>query len=69
MHLKRCALDTVTEEGQFARYCSQVRRNLADFLVICMQALTRTMEKKNRKYPPCRQEIMCVVRRWDFFKV
>jgi len=24
MHLKRCALDTVTEEGQFARYCSQV---------------------------------------------
>lgn len=28
-HLKRCSLDTVTEEGQFAHYCSQVCNQLA----------------------------------------
>ena len=28
-HLKRCSLDTVTEEGEFARHCSQVTDQLS----------------------------------------
>eukprot|EP00039_Didymoeca_costata_P024022 m.9005 g.9005 ORF g.9005 m.9005 type:complete len:2048 (+) comp3994_c0_seq1:287-6430(+) len=48
-HLRLCSADPNTEEGKFAQFCRQ--------------CLTRTLENKNRKYPPSRQEIMCVVKR------
>ena len=48
-HLKRCSLESHTEEGKFAQYC--------------MHTLQRTLEAKNRKYPPSRQEAICVVNR------
>jgi myosin-7 len=48
-HLHRCSLDTGTEEGQWAQYC--------------LQAVQRTQANRNRKYPPSRQEVMCVMNR------
>lgn len=48
-HLRVCSADPNTEEGKFAQFCKQ--------------CLTRTLENKNRKYPPSRQEIMCVMKR------
>ena len=48
-HLKRCSLESHTEEGKFAQYC--------------LQTLQRTLDAKNRKYPPSRQEAICVVNR------
>ncbi|KAK3585200.1 hypothetical protein CHS0354_027488 [Potamilus streckersoni] len=42
-HLKKCSLDTTTEEGKFARYCNK--------------CLARSQEKKKRKFPPSFQEI------------
>ncbi|KAL3874589.1 hypothetical protein ACJMK2_037577 [Sinanodonta woodiana] len=42
-HLKKCSLDTSTEEGKFARFCNK--------------CLARTQEKKKRKFPPSFQEI------------
>ncbi|XP_070180656.1 myosin-I heavy chain-like [Littorina saxatilis] len=49
VHLKKCAMDTTTDEGKFARFC--------------LKCLSRTMEKKRRKFPPSVQEIQCVVLR------
>lgn len=48
-HLKLYSSDPDTEEGKFAQFCRQ-----------CM---LRTIENKNRKYPPSKQEIGCVTRR------
>lgn len=48
-HLMKCAIEPETEEGKFAQFCHQ--------------CVTRTLENKNRKYPPSRQEVMCVQRR------
>ncbi|XP_045181128.2 myosin-I heavy chain-like isoform X2 [Mercenaria mercenaria] len=48
-HLKKCSLDTTTEEGKFARFCNK--------------CLTRTQEKKKRKFPPSTKEIDCVISR------
>eukprot|EP00118_Oscarella_pearsei_P025077 m.307450 g.307450 ORF g.307450 m.307450 type:complete len:2013 (+) comp42307_c0_seq1:102-6140(+) len=48
-HLRRCSLETSSEEGKFAQYC--------------IQAVQRTQRNKNRKYPPSRQENLCVIRR------
>ncbi|KAL4238111.1 hypothetical protein ACF0H5_002823 [Mactra antiquata] len=45
-HLKKCSLDTTTEEGKFARFCHK--------------CLTRTQEKKKRKFSPSAKEIDCV---------
>ena len=49
VHLRRCSLDPETEEGKFAQFCVTV--------------LSRTLENKNRKYPPSRQEVLCVSKR------
>ncbi|KJE90233.1 myosin-X [Capsaspora owczarzaki ATCC 30864] len=49
VHLKRCAAIPHTEEGKFAQYAQQ--------------CLARTVENKNRKYPPSRQEIIQVTQR------
>jgi len=48
-HLKWCAMQSETEEGKYAQYCQK--------------ALSRIVENKNRKYPPSRQEVLCVVKR------
>eukprot|EP00800_Vazella_pourtalesii_P006621 TRINITY_DN1866_c1_g1_i1.p1 TRINITY_DN1866_c1_g1~~TRINITY_DN1866_c1_g1_i1.p1 ORF type:complete len:833 (-),score=245.32 TRINITY_DN1866_c1_g1_i1:10-2508(-) len=48
-HLKFCALEPNTEEGKYAQYC--------------IRSLQRTIQNKNRKYPPSIQEIVCVVNR------
>lgn len=48
-HLKWCALAPETEEGAFAQFCQK--------------AVTRIVENKNRKYPPSRQEVLCVTKR------
>ena len=50
-HLRRCGLEAHNEEGKFAQYC--------------LQTLQRTIDAKNRKYPPSRQEAFCVVHRFD----
>lgn len=48
-HLRICVLETSTEEALYAQFA--------------LTCLTRTLENKNRKYPPSSQEIMCAVRR------
>lgn len=48
-HLKRCCSEPGTEEGRFAQ-----------FITVCV---ARTLENKNRKYPPSKQEILCVGKR------
>lgn len=48
-HLKRSAFDTNSEESKYAQFVQR--------------ALARTIENKNRKYPPCQQEIRCVCAR------
>ncbi|CAG5127788.1 unnamed protein product, partial [Candidula unifasciata] len=48
-HLKKCSLDAATEEGKFARFS--------------LKCLTRTIEKKRRKFPPSIAEIQCVIQR------
>ena len=48
-HLRLYSCDPDSEEGKFAQFCHQ-----------CM---LRTIENKNRKYPPSKQEIGCVTRR------
>ncbi|XP_052271099.1 unconventional myosin-VIIb-like isoform X2 [Dreissena polymorpha] len=48
-HLRKCSLDTTTEEGKYARFCNK--------------CLTRTQEKKCRKFPPSAKEIECVIAR------
>jgi myosin-7 len=45
-HLRRCCAEVATGEAKFALYCQSI--------------LARTLDKKNRKYPPSRQEISCV---------
>ncbi|XP_076464756.1 myosin-VIIa-like [Babylonia areolata] len=49
VHLKKCAMDTTTDEGKFARFC--------------LKCLTRTVEKKRRKFPPSVREIQCIIQR------
>ncbi|XP_022710544.1 unconventional myosin heavy chain 6-like [Varroa jacobsoni] len=48
-HLKHCAMDVVTEEGQFAQFS--------------LKCLMRTMETRGRKWPPSREEVSCTTRR------
>ena len=48
-HLKWCALNSDTEEGKYAQFCQK--------------SLARILENKNRKYPPSRQEVVCLVKR------
>lgn len=48
VHLRKCGLNPETEEGKYALFCQK--------------CLTRTAKTKNRKYPPSRQEILCVAR-------
>ena len=49
VHLKWCSLLPDTEEGKYAHFSQK--------------ALSRTIENKNRKYPPSRQEVVCLVKR------
>ncbi|XP_035824689.1 myosin-I heavy chain [Aplysia californica] len=48
-HLKKCSMDTTTEEGKFARFS--------------LKCLNRTIEKKRRKFAPSGREIQCVIQR------
>lgn len=48
-HLRRCGIDSHTEEGKYAQFC--------------MQCLNRTIQTKNRKYPPSYREVQCIIRR------
>ncbi|XP_060082957.1 myosin-I heavy chain-like [Ylistrum balloti] len=48
-HLRKCSLDSTTDEGRFARFCHK--------------CLTRTTEKKRRKFPPSRKEIQSLTER------
>ena len=48
-HLHRCALDSHTEEGAYAQFC--------------LHCMNRTIEAKNRKYPPSQREVHCIIRR------
>ncbi|KAL8585216.1 hypothetical protein ACOMHN_013231 [Nucella lapillus] len=49
VHLKKCAMDTTSDEGKFARFS--------------LKCLTRTVEKKRRKFPPSVREIHCIIQR------
>lgn len=49
VHLRKCAMDTATEEGKFAR--------------MAYKSLMRTLEKKTRKLPPSCKEIYCIAQR------
>jgi len=53
VHLKRCVTDSETEEGKAAQFCQQT--------------LLRTLEMKNRKYPPSRQEVLCIAKRQPIY--
>lgn len=46
-HLKRCALDEVTDEGQFAQFT--------------LRNLQGTLETRGRKYAPSRAEILSTI--------
>ncbi|XP_059160288.1 unconventional myosin heavy chain 6-like isoform X2 [Physella acuta] len=48
-HLKKCAMDTTSEEGKFARFA--------------LKCLNRTIEKKRRKFAPSVKEIQCIIQR------
>jgi hypothetical protein len=48
-HLKWCALNAETEEGKYAQFCQK--------------AIQRILETKNRKYPPSKVEVLCIVKR------
>jgi myosin-7 len=52
-HLRYYGLQADTEEGQYARHISA--------------ALKRTIENKNRKYPPSTNEIKCVINRQPIY--
>ena len=45
-HLRKCSMDSETEEGKFAQFCQLT--------------MSRTIENKNRKYPPSRQEVSAI---------
>ncbi|XP_036363572.1 unconventional myosin-X isoform X4 [Octopus sinensis] len=49
VHLRKCCMDTSTDEGKFARFA--------------YKSLTRTLEKKVRKLPPSCKEIYCIAQR------
>ncbi|KAK0050723.1 unconventional myosin-X [Biomphalaria pfeifferi] len=48
-HLKKCSMDTTTEEGKYARFS--------------LKCLNRTAEKKRRKFAPSLKEIHAVIQR------
>lgn len=69
-HLRRCSLDTMSEEGQWAQYCIQVSPTIHKpcwmlFTRHLSQAVQRTQTNRNRKYPTSRQEVLCVMNRLD----
>ncbi|GAB1607514.1 unconventional myosin-X isoform X1 [Argonauta hians] len=49
VHLRKCCMDTSTDEGKFAR--------------LAYKSLTRTLEKKVRKLPPSCKEVYCIAQR------
>ncbi|XP_055956825.1 myosin-I heavy chain isoform X1 [Patella vulgata] len=49
VHLKKCSMDATTEEGKYARFC--------------YKCLSRTLEKKRRKFPPSSREVECTIHR------
>ncbi|XP_074662295.1 pleckstrin homology domain-containing family H member 2-like [Tubulanus polymorphus] len=48
-HLRKCAIERITEEGKFA--------------VFCQKCLNKTLEKQNRKFPPSYREISFIIQR------
>nr|XP_022328923.1 unconventional myosin-VIIb-like isoform X7 [Crassostrea virginica] len=53
-HLRKCSLDSTSEEGRFARFCHK--------------CFTRTAEQKRRKFPPSQKEIQCLTERRPIFE-
>ncbi|XP_062572386.1 myosin-I heavy chain-like isoform X2 [Saccostrea cucullata] len=53
-HLRKCSLDSTSEEGKFARFCHK--------------CFTRTAEQKRRKFPPSQKEIQCLTERRPIFE-
>ncbi|BFZ12100.1 hypothetical protein BsWGS_15138 [Bradybaena similaris] len=48
-HLNKCSIDNSTEEGRFARFS--------------LKCLTRTIEKRRRKFAPSVKEVQCIIQR------
>ncbi|XP_056022495.1 myosin-I heavy chain-like isoform X9 [Ostrea edulis] len=53
-HLRKCSLDSTSEEGRFARFCHK--------------CFTRTADQKRRKFPPSQKEIQCLTERRPIFE-
>ncbi|KAF2364190.1 MyTH4 domain, partial [Trinorchestia longiramus] len=48
-HLQRCGMDSVSEEGKYARYAEK--------------CLNKALNNRRRQWPPSKQEILCTINR------